>query len=75
MLSGGVEVEHWLKMRNYILVIQTIVQRYIGLYLDEKLNYNTQIKGNSCIEACSNKIEKTQHAALAVTGTIRGTFS
>ena len=103
---------------NDIPVTQTTVQKQIGLYLDEKLIYNTHIKekfskvykgigllrnlpnklprkalvtiykafirppfdygdivyGKPNNETFINKIEKAQYdAALAITGTIRGT--
>ena len=103
---------------NDIPVNQTTVQKHIGMYLDEKLNYNTHIKeklskvykgigllrnlsnklprqalvtiykafirphldygdivyDNPDNEILINKIEKAQYdAALAITGTIRGT--
>ena len=101
-----------------IAVTQTMVQKHIGMYLDEKLNYNTHIKeklskvykGIGLLRNLSNKrsrqalvtiykvfirphldygdivydkpdngkfinkIEKAQYdAALAITGTVRGT--
>ena len=101
-----------------IAVTRTTVQKHIGMYLDEKLNYNTHIKeklskvykgigllrnltnklprqalvtiykafirphldygdivyDNPDNEILINKIEKAQYdAALAITGTIRGT--
>ena len=103
---------------NDIPVTQTPVQMHIGMYLDEKLNYNIHIKENlskvykgigvlrnlssklprqalvtiykafirshldygdivhdkSINKTFINKIDKAQHdAALAITGTIRGT--
>ena len=38
------EEDHPPKYFNDIPVTQTIVQKHIGMYLDEKLNYNTHIK-------------------------------
>ena len=39
--------DHPLIYSNDIPVTQTTVQKHIGMYLDEKLNYNTYIKENS----------------------------
>ena len=36
--------DHPLIYSNDIPVTQTTVQKHIGMYLDEKLNYNTHIK-------------------------------